>query len=99
MHTAPRVAGWVAWAVWICNSAIAGGSTARSVWLRSKESGLRPALFFVIDDTGGKRPAPRHALSASLWQSFTDSSVSLHAALGLSPYLVNRAKRIRFTHS
>jgi hypothetical protein len=38
MHMAPRVAAWVAWAVWTCNTPQQG--------IRSKESGLRSALFF-----------------------------------------------------
>jgi hypothetical protein len=38
MHMAPRAAAWVAWAVWTCNTPQQG--------IRSKESGLRPALFF-----------------------------------------------------
>jgi hypothetical protein len=39
MHMAPRAAAWVAWAVWTCNTPSKG--------MRSKESGLRSALFFV----------------------------------------------------
>jgi hypothetical protein len=38
MHMAHRAAAWVAWAVWTCNTPQQG------IW--SKESGLRPALFF-----------------------------------------------------
>ena len=38
MHMAPRAAAWVAWAVWTCNTPNKG--------IRSKESGLRSALFF-----------------------------------------------------
>ena len=40
MHTAPRAAAWVAWAVWTCNTPHQG------IW--SKESGLRSALFFWV---------------------------------------------------
>ena len=40
MHMAPRVAAWVAWAVWTCNTPQQG--------IRSKESGLRSALFFGV---------------------------------------------------
>src|SRR6202051_2166259 len=43
MHMAAVAAAWVAWAVWTCNIPHQG--------IRSKESGLRSALFFV-------RPAP-----------------------------------------
>jgi hypothetical protein len=38
MHMAPRAAAWAAWAVWTCNTPHQG--------IRSKESGLRSALFF-----------------------------------------------------
>jgi hypothetical protein len=38
MHMAARAAAWVAWAVWTCNTLKQG--------IRSKESGLRSALFF-----------------------------------------------------
>ena len=37
MHMAARAAAWVAWAVWTCNTPHQG--------IRSKESGLRSALF------------------------------------------------------
>src|ERR1700678_421975 len=46
MHMAPRAAAWVAWAVWTCNTPQQG--------IRSKESGLRSALFF-----GGARCSAR----------------------------------------
>jgi hypothetical protein len=48
MHMAPRAAAWVAWAVWTCNTPHQG--------IRSKESGLRPALFF------GGAPGRAHPL-------------------------------------
>jgi hypothetical protein len=40
MHMAHRAAAWVAWAVWTCNTPQQG--------IRSKESGLRPALFLCV---------------------------------------------------
>jgi hypothetical protein len=40
MHMAPRVAAWVAWAVWTSNTPQQG--------IRSKESGIRSALFFGV---------------------------------------------------
>jgi hypothetical protein len=46
MHMAHRAAAWVAWAVWTCNIPQRG--------IRSKESGLRPALFFWGGYGGGR---------------------------------------------
>ena len=46
MHMAPRAAAWVAWAVWTCNTPQQG--------IRSKESGLRSALFLRAEFARGR---------------------------------------------
>jgi hypothetical protein len=52
MLTAPRAAAWVAWAAWTCKPALAGvveGLGPKRL-LRSKESGLRSALFLTLEN-------------------------------------------------
>ena len=47
MHMARQVAAWVAWAAWTCNTRHCRSSPAIAGY-GLKESGLRPALFFVV---------------------------------------------------
>jgi hypothetical protein len=62
MHMAPRAAAWVAWAVWTCNTPQQG--------MRSKESGLRSALFFAQSRlTTGHWKIQYHALFANAWRN------------------------------
>ena len=58
MHTAPPAAAWAAWAEWICNSAIAGGSPPAVPYCSFRRAGFGP-LFFV-------RPAGRTLLEVEV---------------------------------
>jgi len=55
MHMAPRAAAWVAWAVWTCNSLVAGPRLAAFVLSKRKERTSVRSFFF---ETGIQPDSP-----------------------------------------